>query len=219
MISCDTTTTQQVQRQPLHRSRPTGCALTLLCRRAETTMPTYKLPQIKAYTPPCRSQWTEIRRPQRLSAEPASNTHRARGVSREVRRVLSQERFDPSSSSYPIDLQNTWATWSQDKDSPLRLLHHTALASLFATFGRVICEALCVGSSHHYWSGREGVVVGVRITTPSRPDHYCSSYKAVLLHTAPPPCGGELQLLLWRLLHHTALASLFATFGLAHLQE
>ena len=80
------------------------------------------------------------------------------------------------------------------------------------------CEALCVGSSHHYWSGREGVVIRTTTTTPSCPDHYCSSYKAVLLHT-PPPYGGELQLFLWRLLHHTALASLFATFGLAHLQE
>ena len=57
-------------------------------------------------------------------------------------------------------------------------------------------EALCVGTSHHYWSGREGVVIRTTTTTPSCPDHYCSSYKVVLLHTAPP-CGGELQLLLW----------------------
>ena len=48
------------------------------------------------------------------------------------------------------------------------------------------CEALCVGTSHHYWSGREGVVIRTTTTTPSCPDHYCSSYKAVLLHTAPP---------------------------------
>ena len=46
-------------------------------------------------------------------------------------------------------------------------------------------EALCVGTSHHYWSGREGVVIRTTTTTPSCPDHYCSSYKTVLLHTAP----------------------------------
>ena len=47
------------------------------------------------------------------------------------------------------------------------------------------CEALCAGSSYHYWSGREGVVIRTPTTTPSCPDHYCSSYKVVLLHTAP----------------------------------
>ena len=69
------------------------------------------------------------------------------------------------------------------------------------------------------------LLVGARRSSDPHDDHYSFMPRPLLLQLQSsiashrPPCGGELQLFLWRLLHHTALASLFATFGLGHLQE
>ena len=69
------------------------------------------------------------------------------------------------------------------------------------------------------------LLVGARRSSDPHADHYSFMPRPLLLQLQSsiashrPPCSGELQLLLWRLLHHTALASLFATFGLGHLQE